>query len=200
MKKRRTVQGYGKSQLQAAVRARLGADWASVPTSEIIAAIQARYPEMAGRPKYEAMVWFLRQETQQPIVMVTPRPRSSSPEEQGFLRSYAWRKLRLVVLKQQGRRCACCGATPSDGVTVLNVDHIKPRVRFPALALEISNLQVLCEACNHGKGNWDQSDWRRTQPAESTEAPILITREDIRCARAIQDKLVPRLVKKGRRT
>ena len=28
-------------------------------------------------------------------------------------------------------------------------------------ALEITNLQILCHECNHGKGNWDQTDWRR---------------------------------------
>jgi len=43
---------------------------------------------------------------------------------------------------------------------VMNVDHIRPRKLFPELALDINNLQVLCHECNHGKGNWDQTDWR----------------------------------------
>lgn len=77
-----------------------------------------------------------------------------------FLMSYEWRKLRMVVLKKRGARCECCGASPKDGTTVLNVDHIKPRKLHPELALDESNLQVLCHACNHGKGNWDQTDWR----------------------------------------
>ena len=42
----------------------------------------------------------------------------------------------------------------------MNVDHIKPRKKYPELALDKSNLQVLCEECNHGKGNWDETDWR----------------------------------------
>jgi 5-methylcytosine-specific restriction endonuclease McrA len=53
----------------------------------------------------------------------------------------------------------CCGASPKDGIRV-HVDHIKPRRDFPELALTFDNLQVLCEVCNHGKGNWDQTDWR----------------------------------------
>ncbi len=76
-----------------------------------------------------------------------------------FLSSYEWRKLRMEILKRDGARCQCCGATPADG-EVMNVDHIKPRKRFPELALEPSNLQVLCGTCNHGKGNWDMTDWR----------------------------------------
>jgi 5-methylcytosine-specific restriction endonuclease McrA len=66
----------------------------------------------------------------------------------------------MEALKKYGTRCQCCGATPADGVK-MNVDHIKPRKLFPQLALDISNLQVLCEVCNHGKGNWDMTDWRQ---------------------------------------
>lgn len=77
-----------------------------------------------------------------------------------FLGTYEWRRLRMEVLKERGARCECCGASPHDGVTVLNVDHIKPRLTFPELAMEKSNLQVLCSPCNHGKGNWDDTDWR----------------------------------------
>ncbi len=78
----------------------------------------------------------------------------------GFLESFEWRRLRMQVIKKRGARCECCGATPADGQTVINVDHVKPRKLFPELALEESNLQVLCGPCNHGKGNWDQTDWR----------------------------------------
>ena len=81
-----------------------------------------------------------------------------------FLESYEWRKLRMEALKLHGARCQCCGASPRDGV-VIHVDHIKPRRKFPELALELSNLQILCEVCNHGKGNWDATDWRSTAAA-----------------------------------
>jgi len=76
-----------------------------------------------------------------------------------FLRSFEWRKVRMQALKLHGARCQCCGATPMHGA-VMNVDHIKPRRLFPELALTLSNLQVLCHDCNHGKGNWDMTDWR----------------------------------------
>lgn len=76
-----------------------------------------------------------------------------------FLETYEWRKLRMEALKKYGPKCQCCGATPATGA-VMNVDHIKPRKLFPDLALDINNLQILCHECNHGKGNWDQTDWR----------------------------------------
>jgi len=77
-----------------------------------------------------------------------------------FLSTYQWRKVRMEALKKYGPKCMCCGATPATGA-VMNVDHIKPRKLFPSLALDINNLQVLCHECNHGKGNWDQTDWRK---------------------------------------
>jgi 5-methylcytosine-specific restriction endonuclease McrA len=78
-----------------------------------------------------------------------------------FLSTYEWRKTRMVALKKYGARCQCCGSTPATGA-VIHVDHIKPRKLFPHLALDVDNLQVLCHECNHGKGNWDQTDWRNT--------------------------------------
>ncbi len=76
-----------------------------------------------------------------------------------FLQSYEWRRLRMEVIKKYGARCQCCGATPNDGITI-NVDHIKSRRLHPELALDINNLQVLCNPCNHGKGFKDETDWR----------------------------------------
>lgn len=76
-----------------------------------------------------------------------------------FLTTYEWRRVRMVALKKYGARCQCCGASPAEGA-VMNVDHIKPRKLFPQLALDVDNLQILCHDCNHGKGNWDMTDWR----------------------------------------
>ena len=63
----------------------------------------------------------------------------------------AWPKLREVAFKIHGRKCARCGARGRHG-TKLHVDHIKALSRFPELALDLSNLQILCEKCNITKG------------------------------------------------
>ncbi len=87
------------------------------------------------------------------------RNQSIEVNSEAFLSSYEWRSLRMKALVKHGAKCQCCGNTPANGA-VMNVDHIKPRRTHPELALELSNLQILCNACNHGKGNWDQTDWR----------------------------------------
>lgn len=88
-----------------------------------------------------------------------------------FLQTFEWRRVRMVALKKYGAVCQCCGASPATGA-VMNVDHIKPRRLFPHLALNVENLQVLCHECNHGKGNWDMTDWREVhqEPAIDPEA------------------------------
>ena len=81
---------------------------------------------------------------------------------QAFYASKEWQRLRYRVLSERGNKCECCGASPEDGAQ-LHVDHIKPRSRFPELALEKSNLQVLCKPCNMGKSNGYEDDWRKKQ-------------------------------------
>ena len=76
-----------------------------------------------------------------------------------FYKSRAWIKLRYDTLVKFNGRCQCCGATKSDGVNI-QVDHIKPKSKFPHLALDPENVQVLCKDCNVGKFNTDFTDWR----------------------------------------
>lgn len=87
---------------------------------------------------------------------------TQGPASDAFLQSFEWRRVRMLAIKRYGNRCQCCGASPQSGATI-NVDHIKPRKLFPNLALSLDNLQILCHECNHGKGNWDMTDWRKTE-------------------------------------
>jgi hypothetical protein len=88
-----------------------------------------------------------------------------------FLNSYQWRQLRIDALSRYGSRCMCCGAEQKDGV-VMNVDHIRPRKLYPSLALVFDNLQVLCNVCNHGKGNWLEHDWRSNDFTQEQKSNI----------------------------
>lgn len=90
------------------------------------------------------------------------------PNSDEFLTSYQWRALRMDAIALHGNSCMCCGAAPGDGNgTIINVDHIKPRRTHPHLALDINNLQILCNVCNHGKSNRHEIDFR---PAPVEEA------------------------------
>lgn len=79
--------------------------------------------------------------------------------DKDFYASREWREVRYQALLASQGCCECCGGRPRPG-NPLHVDHIKPRSTHPALELKVSNLQVLCEECNLGKSNWDETDWR----------------------------------------
>lgn len=114
----------------------------------------------------------------------TSRVKRAAPtrdHKEAFYQSWEWKQLRFLVLKLQGRTCQCCGATAgsrsADGKPVqIVVDHIKPISKFWELRLQKSNLQVLCDDCNMGKGAWDQTDFRpphRADPLDGVDEAIL---------------------------
>ncbi len=56
--------------------------------------------------------------------------------------------MRFDVLRRDGYRCQCCGATVADGEKLV-VDHKVPWSEGGETVM--SNLQTLCEPCNSGK-------------------------------------------------
>lgn len=76
-----------------------------------------------------------------------------------FFTSTPWLELRYRVLKAGKGCCECCGSR-GDAFNPLQVDHIRPRSKYPELALRADNCQVLCRNCNMGKSNKDATDWR----------------------------------------
>lgn len=86
-------------------------------------------------------------------------PNARQSEIDAFYESWEWKRCRYDFLKDKKRTCQCCGASASDGVRIV-VDHVKPIRRFWRLRLDPSNLQILCDDCNMGKGSRDYTDWR----------------------------------------
>lgn len=91
-------------------------------------------------------------------------PRKPVEPETGdaFYRSHRWRRLRVDLLEANRQRygmlaCECCGMVDAAS---WHVDHIYPRSTHPDLALDPENLQVLCDACNIGKGTHYTTNWR----------------------------------------
>lgn len=83
--------------------------------------------------------------------------RSYPPDEvtlREFYKTPEWRKLAYETKKEMGRQCQCCGARAATGVRIVS-DHIRPARYYWHLRLTRTNVQVLCEECNLGKGSWD---------------------------------------------
>ena len=79
-----------------------------------------------------------------------------------FLQTPEWRRVRYDALRSNDGRCELCGRNkhqlpPGE---YLNVDHVHSRKHRPDLALDVTNLAVLCSADNAGKGNRYADDWR----------------------------------------
>jgi len=72
--------------------------------------------------------------------------------------------VRYQVLAAANGRCALCGAHSSE--RRIEVDHIIPRSRGGTN--DLSNLQALCDECDRGKSNTDQTDFRIVPATEDT--------------------------------
>lgn len=88
--------------------------------------------------------------------------RSYPPDEvalRAFYDSWEWARFAYRIKKERGRRCEMCGATPADGVCIV-ADHIRPVRYYWHLRLTETNIQILCDDDNRGKGSWDTADFR----------------------------------------
>lgn len=65
-----------------------------------------------------------------------------------FYNSTAWKKVRLVALVRDNYLCQAC--LRNKRLTTANtVHHIKPRLDYPELALDIDNLESICPSCHN---------------------------------------------------
>jgi 5-methylcytosine-specific restriction endonuclease McrA len=108
-------------------------------------------------------------------VAITAKPlRAKVTDEvkiRNFYDSWEWRRLSFDVKIERGRVCECCGARPPDVRIV--TDHIKPLRHYWHLRLDKTNLQVLCDDCNKGKGSRDETDFRTGLSADGPRKPPL---------------------------
>ncbi len=92
--------------------------------------------------------------------------RAMASERQAELESKAEKRVpvlsgvRWQVLLRDGWKCLACGRNTIEHGVVLHLDHIVPRSRGGKD--EVANYQTLCEQCNIGKSNKDDTDIRRS--------------------------------------
>lgn len=89
-----------------------------------------------------------------------------------FYNSKEWLQVRYGAIRSNLGCCQACGARASINIQ-LHVDHIKPRSKYPDLQLVPSNLQVLCQHCNFGKSNKDETNWLWVPSKELVNLNIL---------------------------
>lgn len=75
-------------------------------------------------------------------------------EMRRFYTSPEWLVIRKEVIREEGNVCSECKQRIASQEDV-TVDHIKPRSKYPDLALDRKNLRVLCRSCNSRKGDSD---------------------------------------------
>lgn len=124
--------------------------------------------EQEGRKiKSNDLLLLKKMVTDEEYNLLSKRDKSIIPVEgvvaialsKSFYKSREWKSVRYQAFRVYKNFCQCCGRKASDEVW-LNVDHIKPRSLAPELALDVSNLQILCMDCNSGKSNLDCINWR----------------------------------------
>lgn len=75
-----------------------------------------------------------------------------------FAASDEWKSVRKKAIELYGAKCMRCGSAEH-----INVDHIKPKSKYPELALDLGNLQILCWPCNKAKSAVGITDYRQPQ-------------------------------------
>lgn len=87
------------------------------------------------------------------VVVQHAREREASiAEAEQFYASPEWNVKRASAVNRLGNICAKCKHKIRKEFD-LTVDHILPRSKYPHLALNDDNLQILCRKCNSAKGN-----------------------------------------------
>lgn len=77
-----------------------------------------------------------------------------------ILSTKRWRDLRKVIINRDGGYCQRCfikyNIIESDN---LQVHHVKPRIKYPELMFEETNLITLCKTCNLNLGIEEELDF-----------------------------------------
>ena len=110
---------------------------------ELVASIRARLQRSAAR--LQAAADRKAKPVTKPVATPPPKKKGKGWHTSAFERSPEWRALSAEARRLQPW-CTKCLA-----VDQLQADHIKPKSRFPHLALDPANIQVLCWPCNRTK-------------------------------------------------
>lgn len=91
-------------------------------------------------------------------------------EVQKPIKTARWHKLRRYIIQRDKGICQRCLALKGIFNSAdLQVHHIKPRIKFPELMFDESNLITLCKTCNLELGTQEHLDFTRQIEDEEKE-------------------------------
>ena len=94
-------------------------------------------------------------------IVVPVKKSKESRDMARAITSRRWARLRSLIIKRDGGFCQRCfvkyGSINSEQ---LQVHHIKPRIYYPELVYEVSNLITLCKTCNLQLGTQEELDFK----------------------------------------
>jgi len=85
------------------------------------------------------------------------RSEYADPKYEAFKASEAGRAWKQRKLEECDYRCPECDRRMSEAT--VSIDHKHPRRHYPLLAWEVSNLWILCRACNKVKGDMEWEEY-----------------------------------------
>jgi 5-methylcytosine-specific restriction endonuclease McrA len=77
------------------------------------------------------------------------------------------KKRKMIILRDKGHCQRCLIKYNFINADTLQVHHIKPRIEFPELIFEDSNLITLCKRCNLQLGSKPELDFEWEQPDQT---------------------------------
>lgn len=85
-------------------------------------------------------------------------------EVQQAINNKRWRNLRKLIIQRDHGICQRCLALKGIfNSKELQVHHIKPRINYPDLIYEESNLITICKTCNLELGTSEKLDFKQQQ-------------------------------------
>lgn len=79
-----------------------------------------------------------------------------------FYKSKKWLKARIIIYKSIGKVCLKCRSVKN-----IQIDHIKPKSKYPRETFNLMNLQPLCSVCNKDKSDKEIIDYRTKDDIDS---------------------------------
>lgn len=89
------------------------------------------------------------------------------------LTRYRHPEIKAAIVAEANDKCVYCESLVQH-VYPGDVEHVKPKAKFPQLVLDWENLAFVCAACNSAKGDYFEDDEQLVNPFEEDPEDFLV--------------------------